>query len=235
MKYKLIKTYPGSPILNTIFSVDNDNILESNTTYCSNITKYLEFWKKVDEKDYEIISYISKDRIYLTNLGFNSNMNSLYNIHSVKRLLDGIIFSINDDILEQNEHSKIESFKVRGEDIVIKINHQVTKGSSVILLKSNFNHLKPLFRTEDGIDIFNNVYFWYVTPVFTVYKDIVPLKNTISNASYENLLAYSKGHHVKFSTKEKAEEYILLNKPQYSLNDILKKLSECNNITYTKK
>ena len=66
----------------------------------------------------------------------------------------------------------------------------------------------PLFTTEDGVDIFKGDTFW-----ITAGGNFVQF-----NAGFIHEKMGSKGC---FSTKEKAEEYILFNKPLLSLNEIL--------------
>lgn len=60
MKYELIKTYPGSPKLNTICKYDKNPWSDSNafTNPVLNPENYPEFWQPVVEKDYEILSFI---------------------------------------------------------------------------------------------------------------------------------------------------------------------------------
>ena len=67
---------------------------------------------------------------------------------------------------------------------------------------------QPLFTTEDGVDIFENNTSIYILDKFT-----------IRHIKHKDFNVISK--HVKyFSTKEKAEEYILMNKPCLSLKEI---------------
>lgn len=63
IEYKLIKEYPGSPPLGT--KIDENGFDGSMTTLC-NPEKYPEFWEKIDEKAYEVLSFIGKEfpRIY---------------------------------------------------------------------------------------------------------------------------------------------------------------------------
>lgn len=64
-KFKLIKEYPGSPKLNTVFDYWTDGISEqvynksNNPSFISleTIKKYPEFWEEVVEKEYEILSF----------------------------------------------------------------------------------------------------------------------------------------------------------------------------------
>ena len=81
---------------------------------------------------------------------------------------------------------------------------------------------KVLFTTEDGVDVYEGDIYWLIT----------------GDLSYCGQKAIDKGRkfgHV-FSTKEKAQEYIELNKPKYSYNqiyDFIKKQESTNNMWYT--
>ena len=82
MKYKLIKTYPGSPVLGFITipkRSDNDYYVNSNWIYPE---KYPEFWEKVVELNCEILKSCP--------IGGG--------IYSVKRVSDGEIFTVGDTI-----------------------------------------------------------------------------------------------------------------------------------------
>lgn len=67
---------------------------------------------------------------------------------------------------------------------------------------------KPLFVTEDGKDVFNDDMVW------RVYNDW-----SFSDFKAQNNPTYPVRKY--FSTKEKAEEFIILNKPVLSINDVL--------------
>ena len=75
---------------------------------------------------------------------------------------------------------------------------------------------KPLFTTEDGVDIYEGDNVWFVNtkskldPLFVaiIYNwDLAGSPNTSSDYKW-------------FSTKKAAETYIKFNKPALSLNDI---------------
>lgn len=69
---------------------------------------------------------------------------------------------------------------------------------------------KPLFISEDGVEIFEGQnYFSIDAALNEKIQEVFSTKNTIKSCFYRY-----------FSTKEKAEEYILLNKPCLSINDI---------------
>lgn len=92
MKYKLVKTYPGSPKLNTVI---DDEITTFGVSFAKNnlnsIENHSEFWKPIIEKNYEILSYCENKNIF--HIKDNSEILHRLNfkIHSVKRLSDGEI------------------------------------------------------------------------------------------------------------------------------------------------
>lgn len=256
-KYKLIKEYPGSPKKDFILDeswkckyTGNHGTYTLNTMNF-NPESYPDHWEEVIEKDYEILSLIStkSDKTIITyeNGGgrygenffehvyklkdywiecFTTN-NNPWKIYSVKRLSDGEKFTIDDDIIEQSEHSKIEYFEVRGDDLVLRINHQVTKGSSTILISSNFKkRLTPLFTTEDGVDIFEGDKHYTIggSKGLWEYEDKIfehIAKIGTGQLHESNCIQGDKIYWLKFSIKEKAEKYVIMNKPCLSLNDVL--------------
>ena len=217
-KYKLIKEYPGSPKLGYI-------VIESNNKY-GNITinvivqdpqLYPEFWEEVIEKDYEILSIFGNENIPIKksdfinngwNIFLNNNLNGA-KIHSVKRLSDGEIFTIGDkyksDII--NEIKTIESIDLSFDKIMIR-----PTGYGFSELKNIIKLKKPLFTTEDGVDMFENFIVYAVRPDYTLWCPKVTY-NFIGNIINDYKI---------FSTEKAAEEYILMNKPCLSLNDIEK-------------
>jgi len=169
--------------------------------------------QKVIEKDYEILKFILPNSkiTYVKNarnsLEFMLNNFNTYKIHSVKRLSDGEVFTIGDKC----KNGIITSFK------------QVNSGCPLSALYNNgcqhdyIQHLlkikQPLFTTEDGVDIFD------------LKKDIIYFvpKKTLSNIFNNQSLGtfcYEPEIEYYFSTKEKAEEYILMNKPCLSFSNI---------------
>jgi len=237
-KYKLIKEYPGSPSLNTNVTIDETGY---NCLNCSNDLKpekYPEFWQLVVEKDYEILSLIvnkdyntlykgdivtkkkndwigiSKDN---KTICFSQNNNTLeeydhWSINSIKRLSDGEIFTIGDKIGTPGRIFPIVEFKIYNNENTILISSYFNKHGSGRYnqrLKDLKKIKQPLFTTEDGVEIYEgNIYYKVVNDTFQLL--------IMENAS--------KGESLKskvFSTKEKAEEYIIMNKPCLSINEIL--------------
>lgn len=214
-KYKLIKEYPGSPKLGHIW--------ETYDNYKGDYHKQTEFWEEVIEKDYEILSLTIHDS-RLSDMKGNSNeyieallKDRLNKIHSVKRLSDGEIFTIGDNC----------EFGIITSIFIIKEGYCMT-GTAKCSYSCNIVYLKkakqPLFTTEDGVDIFvGDNYYELITPDFYLKSSVwnILTCKTRDNINYDQKSNLKNGR-MWFSTKEAAEEYILMNKPNYSLNDILK-------------
>lgn len=157
-----------------------------------------------------------------------------WSIHSVKRLSDGEIFNIGD----YTNFGKIKEFKLITENNItseIAGNLCFTENINKIAIRTGdclfANHLLddvkickiPLFTTEDGVDIYENIKLIYVSPNYDVNLHCVDWDiNTVKKCMQ------SGGKY--FSTKQAAEEYLLTNKPCLSINDVLK-IDNYNNIS----
>lgn len=242
MEYKLIKEYPGSPKLGTIVKVKSDGYIHwnvnsnnnnpTNYIHSSSMKQYEEFWEEVVEKDYEILSFVNNgskggikgfivplqdDGKYYAKGYIRCNYDetlenqlkeSSLDIYSVKRN-DGKIFTIGDKIIESKicgNKSEIKRFNIYSNKLIVEVFNKSTHRTAPFSLM--YKDKQPLFKTEDGVDIFEGD---------TYYK--------VVNKSFQLLIMEnaSKGESLKskvFSTKEKAEEYILMNKPCLSLADV---------------
>lgn len=173
-----------------------------------------KFWRrseaKAPHKDYEILKVkggINGIHYYLVvALDFNKN----WEIFSVKRLSDGEVFTIGDEII-----AKCDSFIIgnKGGEPV-KIEYIKESGCSLFLSGYNINictKLKPvLFITEDGVEIHEGIKY------SAVQKGTFDLLNNCIYPFPDDWLA--------FSTKEAAHDYIILNKQCLSLIDIIDKI-----------
>lgn len=150
------RTYGYSPCNGkyTNWYINND-IIENNP----------EFWEKVVEKDYEVLSY---------------------NI---------IKFEIINNELKIFQEQHINSSKYKP-----------------LLIQDLIKVKQPLFKTEDGKEIYegDNTFGIDEKYQFLKFNGWVWKKNESPNKLHKH-----------FSTKEKAEEYIIMNKPCLSINDVL--------------
>lgn len=238
--YKLIKELPfmNSPQIGYI-SKPKDNSLHYWNHNWFDPVDYPEYWEKVEEKDYQILSFYRKDiagkgdthvdpeyiwlethpgngkwsrkghitNPYTTQKLLNHND---YGIHSVKRLSDGEVFTVGDYIISHTME-RVQITKIFIDNIGLYFGW----GSGNTSLVNTRVCKKPLFTTEDGVDIIdgdasvwgtNNKSFYEPTEV-NVLLALQVLKGN-DNFKY-------------FSTKEAAEEYILHTKPCLSINDVI--------------
>lgn len=224
-KYKLIKEYPGSPNLGTI--VDH-HFSNSQYGFCVYDTEksdnWKEFWEEIIEKDYEILelSLMRSDKHHIVNVIGNGEgyIESLLNcngnkIHSIKRLSDNEVFTIGDNIKSylnsNNQYHPINNFEIRHNELF-------TNAYSVKYLDGLYNYRlenivkikKPLFTTKDGVDIFEG----------DKYSVIDIFENRYRVTHHTTMSGPKSSRYILISTREKAEEYILMNKPCLSLNDV---------------
>lgn len=237
-KFKLIKEYPGSPELDTIEEVEDNfghKMMGTCGRYLYNISTSPEFWQEVIEKDYEILSFTDNAKIpridtkrenglFGVSKGTNYQKTGLYeerlydiaskywNIHSVKRLSDGEIFTIGDKIICPNKKIQpIEYIIVSNNEIWLGIVNKYEAGGPHQL--SHINKAFILFKTEDGVEIYKG------DSAYIVWLDRKHQASHLNSDKPTNI--YAIIDNVKyFSTKEKAEEYVLMNKPCLSINDI---------------
>lgn len=123
-------------------------------------------------------------------------------IKSVKRLSDGIVFSVG-DITHAGE---ITSFEIQGQNMI-------AKGSD---FEWHINQLEkdklPLFITTDGKPVYEGDAFWQI------YSGWGMTQPKLYRANNQDKIQYVQ----TFSTEQAAQEYITLNKPCLSVSDVTK-------------
>lgn len=230
-RYKLIKEYPGSPKLGTeMKDLGNDIMYSTKSTdiwRCSEeIRNHPKFWKEIVGKDYEILSFKQDSKIedLWTNFGLEPQCwcrtkngfavtkgytlneilnNPLYSIHSVKRLSDNAIFTIGDKAKTQlSDYGNIIEFENKFNDIYIT----AKGGNNRCRLNDLIKCKKKLFTTEDGVDIFEGDKTCWI--------------NDWTVTNFADWRRSNNNKELHFSTREAAEEYILINKPCLSLKDV---------------
>jgi len=244
MKYKLIKDYPTNTL-----SLGSTVIKDSRNQYISKdiqifgeseVELYPEFWEKVEENDFEIISFRRTDpnsdksgfryvfsqnsKNYVSNgveftLDFMLHERSCVDtgdfiIESIKRLSDNEVFTIGDKVkhfyLSQDNSTITKIYTIETIYTLESDGIRFYVGNGLNLgLKQLEKILKPIFITEDNVELFEGDKFWHVDLYFGINQGIIgnPFKKL-------------KGYH-EFSTKEASQEYVDLYKPQYSMKNIL--------------
>lgn len=246
--YKLIKTYPGSFPLGHLAILDesvkyynlgtttrsldyienhpenwqhvcykcHENVNTCKTFGCKQPLFITEdgvdiFEDKVVEKDYEILEVRGKYGAVSSYIEILDSDLKDKTIFKIKRLSDGEIFTIGDKVIGYNNSiAKIKTIDLVGE-VSLNIGTDKHEGFSLKNLKKV---KQPLFTTEDGVDIFEGDIF------YSTRKDCSGCIIKYEGNFFEIASTKCK-EFVDFSTKKAAENYIKMNKPCLSLNDVL--------------
>jgi len=187
-------------------------------------------WKKLEELDYDILSFFNKmnKRVYHFDKAlksfysidnFHNNVSydyclKYYEINSVKRLSDGQVFTVGDEATIESDEKRYKIIKIRKFTNTIQIHGEIE--GRVFFYNLNdvikLQPINPLFTTEDGVEIFEGDDFFVIETQFDKYR----LHKTIGGH-----FTKERSTRLRFHSKEKAEEYALLNKPCLSLNNLL--------------
>lgn len=245
--WELVVEYPiGTKVLNsqinTIYTKKEDGWYKPSekTAYTDEMiikSNYINIIEdKVVKKDYEILSlvlsnkycFLDKDNLfkYKENLGnkhgstLEQCLNIKWQIYSVKRLSDGEIFTIGDKV-QTSMNLTINGFIIIDNELLINPFEII----GTITLNRITKTKTPLFTTEDGVNIYTEDIIWHTN------LNLGSLKNCVysSKVEYKESFKPVKG---LYSTKEKAEEYILMNKPCLSYNEVLNAVSIKNKNTF---
>lgn len=239
MKYKLIKNYPGCPF--KIGEIAGEQSILSDDHFCvrRGVGEYTvypkgyvvnnpEFWEEVKENDYTIISVINPVGIILTYDGetcikrsdgkeaettilLQKALSNFYNckIYSIKRTKDGEVFTLGDRVSGLTLNCVINEIWLNPDcPTQILFNH-LDEG----ICFKDATKLKPIITTEDGVDLYSGDLLYSVSDTFSEVAQDTICHNSPSYFWLQKVK--------KFSTKEKAEEYLLMNKPCLSIKDVL--------------
>jgi hypothetical protein len=235
-KYKIIKTYPGSDKLGTIITLDkNGECWSTPQLVIENDCKHHpEFFEEIIQKQYEILFYHCKSLGHtlkasqFTDTQFGGN--SEWSIYSIRRLNDSEVFSIGDVLvdtfnksqgsftLKEIEFESAPCDKGTGKLSFVHT-HQIL-GKYIPL--ERLQKAKPvLFVTEDGVSVVEN------DNVHWVINGKYAYELRICEAHIKSSLLERDVYKI-FSSFEKAQDFILMNKPILSIKDLLDLAKECN-------
>lgn len=220
-KYRLKKSYPGSPEL---------GFITDETMYFP--ASYPEFWELVKNDGFEIINYIAKSLkntiscVHQFSVPQPWKGNDEWKINSIKRLSDNETFSIGDKCNLKNGNgyrNPILRFEIRNESwglekyrnkdrLVVFLETMYKTEWGPIELDSIVMSKQPLFTTEDKVEIFEDQQYWFVC-----YQPDWYYKSHTMGKSDRGYCALGEK---QFSTEKAAKDWINLNKPQYSLQNI---------------
>lgn len=154
-----------------------------------------------ENKGWEIVEISNAGFIYSP---YESYMPKGCKIHSVRRLSDGETYSFNEEVNSTWGYQTITGFLVNGDEMIVEFKTCRNPLSRIRKLPKR----TALFTTEDGLDVFEGGTFWYKGDDWTA-KETIIFNGEIWNKKLPC-----------FSTKEKCEEYILLNKPCLSVKEV---------------
>ena len=209
-----IKTRVYDSQTNSFYTREQDGWynLPEKTSYTDDIITRRSYINIIKEKDYEILVWCNPNSSVMTS---TIQVSSSWIIKSVRRLNDGEIFTIGDKIqLCKNgkEYGQITELYISHEQLRFYCGklggvlcHDIDK-------RNNFTKLivkQKLFITEDGVDVFENNRYYYINNQNYLLHNTTSIKEV-----YEKNVK-------RFSTKEKAEEYIINNKPCLSIKEVL--------------
>jgi len=252
IQYKLISEYPGSPEIGTIHTY-NAGDLGSDSNYEWRGTNFYDahpkFWQKVEEQKYEIGKWyrnsvglfcVTKVENYIVYAyGFCREIWTDSESFPMQKYQEDDVLACDEEI----EKALICEAKKRGykngcfvlplwetprDSWALLGNRFEYRGECLYLSSCIFKDGKwaeiieqkqPLFTTEDGVEIFESNTYWSVTDDF---------KLLVTHSA--RILDYKIR---AFSTKEKAEEWILYNKSVLSLNDLLSTWGNADNPKHT--
>lgn len=228
-KYKLIKKYPGSP--NTLGLEIKQNGTFYHSDFCTKGVEYFhqsfnpenhpEFWEEIQEKDYQILSLyirraIKHDILDVENISQDYILGLLKcdsnEIHSIKRLSDGEIFTIGDNYMQTltGKKSVIKEFIILLNKLCL-----FSPDLAYSYLYESEKIKQPLCKSADGLDIYED------DSVVCLDKNDWITRN--ENYKFQPRDVKDENY-LFFSTKEAADKYILMNKPCLSINDVIDNL-----------
>ncbi len=202
-------------------------------------------------RDWEIVSFMKDDKL-LEKDGqgwkYRNETNSISDIefiirhckiHSVKRLSDGVVFSVGDEVeyrrggdtnWEQTWPAKIKEFILPREinkesKLIVELddNHEYNDKYYPHKHLDNIrkklpppsNSKEPLFVSHDGKQVYAGDKVWLL---FTMSDSSWKPSETMARTDLLPVMSYQK----YFSTQEAANEYVLMNKKCLSISDLKK-------------
>jgi hypothetical protein len=193
--------------------------------------KDTKYWEQAIEDDYEILSILGgvTQSFYIldkeTGLYVNKAEYAKFTIsellrqdctiHSVKRLSDSEIFTVGDKVQLipgdwKDQNTILSKIEIKDNVVVFEITQEKYKSKYSQGIQDWRKTKKPLFTTEDGVNIFEDDKCWVVSK-----NNYLLVEYRINNLD----IFYRPRDNWYFSTKEAAEKYIRKNKPLFRTED----------------
>lgn len=205
----------------------------------NNVENHPEYWEEVKEETYKIMSFRSiyqrdeTQRIIqpVINGGITTrshpfksiesviddwvNRYKTWEIYSVKRLSDGEVFTIGDNVVLHSSPYILMTMRINRNSIyctgMINPENELSSrfGQNIETLQQG---KIPLFTTQDDVQIFSGDRYWAINRF--------SLLNSINGGYWSCITDKLLSENIIFSTAKAREHYILMNKPCLSINDI---------------
>lgn len=185
-----------------------------------------QFWEDITQ-EYEIqIWSFGPDNEFFTS---HPDDTCEYNIHSVKRVSDGKIFTVGQSTKCGKDHIKkiINIYLVESSNKI----WFTTKGPDDIdtfdYVLDDIDTVECLLKSDDGVELFEGDSVYGIDDDWKVFELILHKGNGVHKQKWK---------HGKFSSKEAAQEYILMNRPCLSVEQVKNILSNYgfNNVSERK-
>lgn len=186
-------------------------------------------WEEIKEKEWEVLSFLNKQTncistlrqngMYLDSIVSGNGILAFENvdlnywlIHSVKRLNDNKIFTIREKYIDVfNFKRELGRFHISEGKMLISNGDNIFVSNITTISKTK----ELLFTTEDGVDVFAGDSPWFTLSDIQCkgFNSLVMQFKNITGEATKTVYKY-------FSTKEAAEEYVLINRPCLSIKDV---------------
>lgn len=183
------------------------------------LTEFVNMKKREKRSpEYEVLSYRSKLTDLIISVAAHQPdqpISPLYAIHSVRRLSDGEVFELGKNVQHVDGHysAVITEFYLPSDERGEMWFYCDGQKDTVKNL-NNFTNLptpKPLFTTEDGVDLFS---------ISDTVYGVCP-KGTWETRELGLLLEPNKTNWKWFAIPYNRDRYVLLNKPTLSVSDVM--------------
>ena len=243
--YRLQKAYPGSFEVGTEVKWGNNglsgecyearikagifrfrkDIIENNP----------EFWQEVVKPEFQILSFtygflpglisyevISDESLFQAKGSIfrqrtaEQLLEEGHKIHSVRRLSDGLVITVGDNVVIENTLTSkiVTGFRINNDKTAFKKGLWITiKNGGIHLERVKEICAQPLFVTEDGVKIFKGSTYWCVNTAPHLWS---LFEQTAKERTQLNKTVKA------FSTEHSAQRYIARNQPRLSIEDCIK-------------
>jgi len=137
-------------------------------------------------------------------------------IHSVKRLSDGEVFTAGNWVEYAGKRLPIKAIVLDKSFLIVRLHDGEGLAAMAGYGFEKIKKLTPLFKTKDGVEIFEKDAYYWVNKNLRINGPVIAHKNYSGS-----LVGTSPGCGWDFSTKAVAEAYILENKVSLTAKEVI--------------